>query len=787
MAIYTVRIEADATSCPVLLSNGNLVESGKVSETRHYTVWNDPYPKPSYLFAIVAGNLVRTASEFTTMSGKKVDLHIYTAAKDQNKTQWAMESLKRAMKWDEDKFGLEYDLNLFNIVAVDDFNMGAMENKSLNIFNSKLILTSPTTSVDSDFESVEGVVGHEYFHNYTGNRVTCRDWFQLTLKEGLTVYRDHEFSSDMNGKDVQRIQNVIRLRASQFPEDSGPMSHPVRPDSYLKMDNFYTATVYEKGSEVVRMYATVLGEDGFRKGMDKYLGDNDGKAVTCDDFWQAMVDANKDHPAAKDMPALLDWYAQAGTPTLTVTRSYNEADRTLTITLKQTHKPTPGQPTKKPVLIPVRTGLVGADGQPLPVILRDTEYAHLDNQHNAILRLVKEEQSFTFEQVPPDTVPSVLRGFSAPVYLVNEGQTDEELAFLLKYDSDFVNRWDAGQAYARKVVLSVYDSARQSVQAALGDKITAEAYQSLNLNAFVEQALREQDQLVQAYTDALRSVFTDKELAGGFIASTATLPPYAQSFEELAQKYRGAGGVDPVLLFSVNQKIAEAVGAGLTPELEQIVSQTDQALQGLNYEPSPEQIGNRALRNSSLAYLSRKKTEDRIANLHQRYHAATNFTDETAMLRAISHFDTNSERRQEAFDRFFEKFQNEPLALLVWIREQVSTHDENSVQSIRRLLEHPKINLMNPNTCYNLFLGFARGGIPAFHNINGEGYKFLADSIEMMDKKNPHVASAMTGPFTLYKSLDPIRQKLVEEQLQRLNKASLSENVSELLVRTLNM
>ncbi|KAK9846623.1 hypothetical protein WJX81_007796 [Elliptochloris bilobata] len=748
MAKYTTRVEAAKEPYPVLLSNGNLLDSGDLPDGRHFAVWEDPFPKPCYLFALVAGSLSLKEDTFTTRSGRSITLRIYAEAKDIDKVGHAMRSLQKAMKWDEDVFGLEYDLDLFNIVAVSDFNMGAMENKSLNIFNSRLVIASPATSSDLDFARVEGVVAHEYFHNWTGNRVTCRDWFQLTLKEGLTVFRDQEFSADMNSRAVKRIDDVTRLRTAQFAEDSGAMSHPIRPDKYIKMDNFYTLTVYEKGAEIVRMYNTLLGKEGFRKGMDLYFQRHDGQAVTCDDFRAAMADAK-----GRDLSAFAAWYGQAGTPQVTVAGEYDAAARTFTLSASQRTPPTPGQSDKAPVPIPIAVGLLGADGQELPLHLKGHENGAAPTTE--VLLLEGAQQEFVFTEVSERPVPSLLRGFSAPVKLEVEGQDEEQLRFLLAHDSDPFCRWEAGQRLLRSLLMALY--------AAAADTAKGES---------VEERVAGAGGVPEALVGALRAVLDDPSLDGAFVAAAISLPSASELIDDIP-------GVDPVVLHDVRQYVARQLAEQLRPELEAAVKRTDSA-PGEAYSPDAASAARRALKNRALYYLGELGDAEVGADLLRRTREATNMTDHIAALAAL--IDHPGAERDTALQEFYEAWKGEPLVLLKWIGIQAGAHVPGNLGAVKGLLGHPAFALSNPNMCYALFLSFLRS-TPNFHAADGSGYAFLADSILQVDKVNRQVAARMTGSsaFTSVRKFDARRQGLMRAQLQRiLAQDGLSENVYEI-------
>lgn len=674
MATYTTRIEADKEKYPVLLSNGNLIEEGELEGGRHFAVWEDPFKKPCYLFALVAGKLSMKQDTFRTVSGRDVTLRIFVQEENIGKVDFAMDSLIKAMKWDEDTFGLEYDLDIFNIVAVDDFNMGAMENKSLNIFNSRLVLATPNMATDGDFARIEGVVGHEYFHNYTGNRVTCRDWFQLTLKEGLTVYRDQEFSGDMNSKPVQRITDVIRLRSSQFTEDAGPMAHPVRPDSYIKMDNFYTVTVYEKGAEVVRMYETLLGKDGFRKGMDLYFQRHDGCAVTCDDFLAAMADAN-----GEDLSDLSKWYGQAGTPVVKAKGTYDAANNTYTLSLSQSCPATPGQDTKLPVLVPIRVALLGPDGKPVALRLRGSD-GNAENE--VVLRLRDGSQDFVFEGVATEPVPSLLRGFSAPVKLEIENQTDENLEFILANDTDPFNRWEAGQILGRKLVLDLYDAA---IKAAGQDP------------ASVAKAARDAGGVSNSLVEAFRSLLNARDLDGQYRAYAIGLPSTSELVGAIPQ-------ADPVVLHHIRSFIVKEIAQRLRPDLEAAIAENDDA-PGVPWTFTSEACARRALKNRALGYLASLKDESITESIFNRFKEATNMTDEISALGALDI--AGGQRRNEAFDMFFAKWKSEPLVLLKWLGLQAGSNIDGNLETMKRLMEDEACyNAKNPNNNYSVRLRF---------------------------------------------------------------------------------
>ncbi|XP_057775839.1 puromycin-sensitive aminopeptidase-like isoform X1 [Salvia miltiorrhiza] len=745
MAKYTCRIEGDKSLYPVLLSNGNLTEQGELEGGKHYAVWEDPFVKPCYLFALVAGQLESRDDTFITRSGRKVLLRIWTPAQDIPKTAHAMYSLKAAMKWDEDVFGLEYDLDLFNIVAVPDFNMGAMENKSLNIFNSKLVLASPETATDGDYAAILGVIGHEYFHNWTGNRVTCRDWFQLSLKEGLTVFRDQEFSSDMGSRPVKRIADVSKLRSYQFPQDAGPMAHPVRPHSYIKMDNFYTVTVYEKGAEVVRMYKTLLGASGFRKGMDLYFKRHDGQAVTCEDFFAAMRDAN-----GADFSNFLLWYSQAGTPCLNVVSNYNAEAKTYSLKFSQEVPPTPGQPVKESMFIPVALGLLGSDGKDMPLssVYHDGKLDSISNNgqpaHTTVLRVTKKEEEFVFNDVPERPVPSILRGYSAPVRMDSD-LTDTDLYFLLANDSDEFNRWEAGQVLARKLMLSLVSDYQQN--------------KPLVLN--------------QQFLNGVESILCDSSLDKEFIAMAITLPGEGEIMDMMEV-------ADPDAVHAVRSFIRKQLASELKDKLLYTVKKNRSSEE---YVFDHHNLSRRALKNTALAYLGSLEDAEMTELALHEYRTATNLTEQFAALVALDQ--KPGEVRDEVLADFYNKWQHEYLVINKWFALQAMSNIPGNVENVRKLLDHPAFDIRNPNKVYSLIGGFC-GSPVNFHAKDGSGYKFLGEMVVQLDKINPQVASRMVSAFSRWKRYDETRQNLAKAQLEMILAANgLSENVFEIASKSL--
>jgi aminopeptidase N len=745
MAKYTCRIEADKTLYPVLLSNGNLIEQGDLEGGKHFALWEDPFKKPSYLFALVAGQLGCREDSFVTCSGHNVTLRIWTPAQDLPKTAHAMYSLKAAMQWDEEVFGLEYDLDLFNIVVVPDFNMGAMENKSLNIFQSRLVLASPETATDGDYAAILGVVGHEYFHNWTGNRVTCRDWFQLTLKEGLTVFRDQEFSSDLGCRTVKRIADVSKLRIYQFPQDAGPMAHPIRPHSYIKMDNFYTVTVYEKGAEVVRMYKTMFGASGFRKGMDLYFQRHDGQAVTCEDFYAAMCDANN-----AQLPNFLQWYSQAGTPTVKVSSSYDPSSQTFSLKLSQEVPPTPGQPVKEPMFIPVAVGLVDSTGKDMPLtsVCSDGTLQTLSSDgkpvFTTVLQFKKKEEEFIFKNVPEKPVPSLLRGYSAPVRLDSD-LSESDLFFLLANDSDEFNRWEAGQVLARKLMLSLVADFQQQKTLILNPK----------------------------FVDGLRSILRNTSLDKEFIAKAITLPGQGEIMDMMPV-------ADPDAVHAVRNFIKKELALQLKDDLRAAVTSNRSSEA---YTFNHDSMARRALKNTCLAYLASLNEPDVTELALHEYKTATNMTEQFAALAALSQ--NPGQVREDALLDFYNKWQNDYLVVSKWFALQATSDIPGNVVNVQKLLSHPAFDLRNPNKVYSLIGGFC-GSPVNFHAKDGSGYKFLGEVVLQLDKINPQVASRMVSAFSRWRRYDETRQALAKAQLEMIVSANgLSENVYEIASKSL--
>ncbi len=732
MTLYDVTIEADKDRYPVLLSNGNVVDKGESGDGRHWVRWSDPFHKPSYLFALVAGDLAHIEDRFTTMGGREVKLRVYVEEENIDRCGHAMESLKRAMKWDEERFGLEYDLDIYNIVATNDFNMGAMENKSLNIFNSRCVLASPETATDLDFQVVEGVIGHEYFHNWTGNRVTCRDWFQLTLKEGLTVFRDQEFTSDMHSRAVKRIQDARDLRSRQFPEDAGPMSHPIRPDRYEEINNFYTMTVYQKGAAVIRMVHTLLGEEGFQKGMKLYFERHDHQAVTCDDFIAAMADAND-----VDLGHFSLWYSQSGTPLVRVEGEYDESKARYILHMQQHTPPTPGQPVKKPLVIPVAAGLLERNGREID--LSSSGHGEIRGLHSAILILDREKKSFVFENVRAEPVPSLLRGFSAPVKLEYD-YSDADLALLMTHDSDTFVRWEAAQLLAS--------------------------------NAIFQQRKRisrgESPELSKTLQSAVRSLLTDLESDPALLGEALKLPgeDYLAELMEV---------VDVDGIHEAREFIRQSLASSLEAEFRACYQRmTDES----PYLNTPEAIARRSLKNVCLAYIAYCDNGDEAAAA--QLEASDNMTDTLAAIGALVY--SGSSRAPSALAGFEARWRNNALVMDKWFAIQAGRPASDTVDQLPELMEHPAFSYKNPNKVRSVVGIFSMANPVGFHVADGRGYRFVADQVIALDKLNPQVASRMASAFNHWKRYDPQRQALMSGQLKRIrDQDSLSPDVSEIV------
>ncbi|MGF6857380.1 aminopeptidase N [Paraburkholderia sp. CI3] len=756
MASFTVTLRASKADYPVLLSNGNLLEQGELPDGRHFARWEDPFRKPSYLFALVAGKLVALEERVKTGSGKEKLLQVWVEPHDLDKTRHAMDSLIHSIRWDEQRFGLELDLDRFMIVAVSDFNMGAMENKGLNIFNTKYVLANPETATDTDFSNIEAVVGHEYFHNWTGNRVTCRDWFQLSLKEGLTVFRDQEFSADMAGgatdeaaRATKRIEDVRVLRQMQFAEDAGPMAHPVRPESYVEINNFYTMTVYEKGSEVVRMYQTLFGRDGFRHGMDLYFKRHDGQAVTCDDFRHALADAN-----GRDLAQFERWYSHAGTPRVSVRTRYDAAQQRYSVTLRQGYGDAVAaarETQKGPLLIPFAIGLIGKDGRDLPLQL-DGE-ANASESTTRVLEFTQTEQTFTFVNVGQEPLPSLLRNFSAPV-IVEYDYTGEQLAFLLAHDSDPFNRWEAGQRLATRELLAL------AARAATG------------------AALQFDDSVVAAFA----RVLTDETLSPAFRELALMLPSEAYLAEQMAES-------NPAAVHAARQFVRKRLANALRDDWLKVYEQhrTPGA-----YETTPEAAGHRALKNLALSYLTElDDSADAVRLAAAQYETANNMTDRAAALSALLNAAApqgGSPEAQHALDDFYRRFEKEPLVIDKWFALQATQRGGTRhpvIDTVRKLMTHPAFNLKNPNRARSLIFSFCAANPAQFHAADGSGYAFWAEQVIALDALNPQVAARLARSLELWRRFTPALRDSMRAALEKVAAQVKSRDVREIVEKAL--
>jgi aminopeptidase N len=752
MASYTVTLRADKDRYPVLLSNGNLVERGELPDNRHFAKWVDPHRKPSYLFALVAGRLISREQRIVTRAGKEHLLQVYVRPGDMDKTEHAMNSLIASVVWDEARFGLPLDLERFMIVATSDFNMGAMENKGLNIFNTKYVLANSATATDTDFANIESVVGHEYFHNWTGNRITCRDWFQLSLKEGLTVFRDQEFSMDLcadpSARAVKRIEDVRVLRTMQFPEDAGPMAHPVRPDQYVEINNFYTVTVYEKGAEVVRMMQTLVGRDGFRKGMDLYFQRHDGQAVTCDDFVQAIADANPDSDLARHLPQFKHWYSQSGTPRLQASGRYDAAERRYTLTMSQSCPATPGQSEKQPFVIPVALGLIDAQGQDLALRLQGETQA---TGGTRLLVLTQASDSFVFEDIDAEPVPSLLRGFSAPV-IVENGLTDDQLLHLLAHDSDAFNRWEAGQQLALR-----------------------RAVQAVRANGPVGP-----EPLDAAFIEAMRAVLRHPMLDAALKELVLTLPAETYIAEQLDV-------VDPQRIHAVRETMREQLAEALQADWAWAF---EQHKDNGAYRPDSEGSGRRALTGLALTHLciAARASGDGVwpGKAYQRFKDAGNMTDRFNALSAL--VVSGQPLAQEALARFHAMFKDEALVIDKWFALQAGAPDRggNVLPAVRQLMNHPDFNLKNPNRARSVIFSFCSANPAGFHRSDAAGYVFWSERVLELDAINPQVAARLARALDRWKKLaEPYRSAAREAIARVAAKSDLSADVREVVTRAL--
>mgnify|MGYP002661883085 FL=1 len=767
MASYTVTLRADKALYPVLLSNGNLVDSGALDDGRHFAKWVDPHKKPCYLFALVAGKLVAREQLIKSRSGSNHLLQVYVRPGDLGKTEHAMNSLMYSVAWDEARFGLPLDLERFMIVATSDFNMGAMENKGLNIFNTKYVLASEATATDTDFANIESVVGHEYFHNWTGNRVTCRDWFQLSLKEGLTVFRDQEFSQDLAGspsaRAVKRIEDVRVLRTAQFPEDAGPMAHPVRPDSYIEINNFYTVTIYEKGAEVVRMMQTlatggasgISGREGFARGMKLYFERHDGQAVTCDDFASAIADANPTSDLARLLPAFKRWYSQAGTPHVHATGNYDAASRTYTLTLTQSCAPTPGQSAKEPFVIPVELGLLSASGAALPLQMADES---APGAASRTVVLTEPTQTLTFVHVDAEPVPSLLRNFSAPVVL-DIDYTDAQLLTLLAHDADAFNRWEAGQRLALRIAINT---------------IADSAYQA-SANGTFDHKFLDAD-----FIEAMRTVLRNPALDAAFKELVLTLPSETYIAEQL-------NVVDPQRIHAVREAMREQLALALQADWEWAWEQNQDTG---GYRPDPVSSGRRALSGLALQMLciAARRTGDVVwpGKAYQRFKVAANMTDRFNALTAL--VASGSELAAPALARFHTLFKDEPLVIDKWFALQAGAPDRggNVLPAVRQLMQHPDFSLKNPNRARSVIFSYCSANPGAFHRADAAGYVFWSDRVIELDAINPQVAARLARALDRWKKLaEPWRSGAREAIARVAARPDLSNDVREVVTRAL--
>lgn len=737
MSVYTVRLEAEKADAPVLLSNGNLVATGEVpGSTRHFAVWHDPHPKPAYLFALVGGALDHVRQDYVTAEGHKVELAVYVEPGKAERAGWALDSLVRCMRWDEQVFGRNYDLDVFNVVAVSDFNMGAMENKGLNIFNDKYVLADPQTATDGDYASIEAIIAHEYFHNWTGNRITCRDWFQLCLKEGLTVFRDQEFSADERSRPVKRIADVRTLRSTQFSEDAGPLAHPVRPRAYKEINNFYTPTVYEKGAEVIRMLKVLIGDEAFRQGMDLYFERCDGTAATIEEFLACFAESS-----GRDLSHFARWYEQAGTPTVVASGRYDAAARRYTLELAQSTPPTPGQPEKRPVVLPIKLGLVGSHGD-LSLKTNSNAYAG-----DGLVVLDTSSLSISFEDVAEAPIPSLMRGFSAPARL-DLDLSDAELLRLFSADSDSFNRWQALQTVAtRALVASGKPGADRNA-----------------LTATAAELGRALDDFVKA--DAL----TDP----AFAAQVLRLPAPADIAREIG------GDVDPDAIFAAHRSLSGAIGKTLLGNLPGLRAAL--ATSGA-YRPDAASAGRRALRNELLGLAALAAPAEGAGLCEEQFATADNLTDRLAALAAMTLIP--GERREALIACFAEAYAREPLVLDKWLMAQALIPEPETLERVKRLMQHPAFSLGNPNRVRALIGGFA-ANLTQFNRADGEGYGFVSDIVIALDKTNPQVASRLLGSFKSWRMLEPGRKRLAREALSTVARMpNLSRDVADIAERAL--
>ena len=742
MSKFTTRIEANKNTYPILLSNGNKIDSGDSGEGRHWVSWEDPFKKPCYLFALVAGDLAVKEDHFITMSGRSVLMQLFVEPHDLDKCDHALLSLKNSMKWDEDVYGREYDLDIYMIVAVSHFNMGAMENKGLNIFNTSCVLANPETTTDMAFQRVEGVVAHEYFHNWSGNRVTCRDWFQLSLKEGFTVFRDEEFSADMGSRTVKRIEDVTFLKTVQFAEDAGPLAHPIRPESYIEMNNFYTTTVYNKGAEVVRMIHTLVGKDGFRKGTDLYFERFDGQAVTTDDFVSAMEEVNK-----IDLSQFKHWYSQAGTPHLSVSDSFDEKAGTYTLHVRQQTKPTPKQAEKAAFFIPLKTALLDNSGAELKLSLKSGNAVGSEQADgNELILLVDQfEQDFVFSNIPVKPTPSLLRGFSSPVTL-EYNYSNDQLGLLMRHDSDGFIRWDAAQQLSKNCIFAQIENLQNGKPVVL------------------------EEALMEGFRDILSEKGLDKEL----VSKILTLPSEAYLVGLMQPANISA-------IHAVRQSLIVQLATGLKKYFLEAFKEN---ISQLEYQPSAEQIAQRSLKNCCLQYLMTLTDESSQNECALQFSGANNMTDVAAALRAMVHND--APQTEEALQLYYDKWKHEPLVIDQWFAIQASSPVENCLLKVKRLMEHPLFELTNPNKVRALIATFCSANLVNFHNSDGSGYEFLSEIVLKLDAINPQIAARIVNPLSRWRQQDDLRRELMVAALEKIkSEPNLSNDLYEMVSKSL--
>ena len=754
MSKYTCTIVADKERYPVLLSNGNPIGKGLLENNRHWVKWEDPFKKPCYLFALVAGDLACIKDSFTTASNRKVAICFYVERVNANRCNHAIQSLKKAMKWDEDIYARQYDLDLYMVVAVNDFNAGAMENKGLNIFNSKYVLAATKTATDTDFDDIESVIAHEYFHNWTGNRITLKNWFQLSLKEGLTVYRDQEFSADMTSNGVRRVIDVKLLRENQFTEDAGPMSHPVMPSSYIEVNNFYTSTVYEKGAEVVRMLRIILGHKVFFKGMELYFQRFDGQAVTTDDFIETMEISSNIDGIKKDLTQFKLWYTQSGTPIVTATLSYNLETKICSLTLSQNFKPPFSDKNKeinkKPMHIPIAVGLLDKNGIDIPLVIDDENNAPVSTK---ILNLTCTKQTFNFINILEKPIPSLLRGFSAPVH-IKYSYSDEELIFLMANDSDDFNKWDAGNRLFLRTTLRLVNDYKNNKKIILNDDIIMALYKILTNNSSGNLNDNAQDKL--------------------FIAFMLTIPSELEIGDEMDI-------IDVDTIHFVRQFVIKAIAKKLEKTFFEIYHKNHD----INYSFYGDAKARRKLKNLALFYLSKCDVPQYIDLVYKQFKNADNMTDELSALSILSNISCNE--NEKSLQEFYEKWKHDPLVLDKWFAVQGTSILKGTLDKVKKLTKHPNFSMKNPNKVRSLIGAFCGRNPSSFHDISGKGYQFLADNIILLDDFNPQIASRLASLFNKWKKYDEKRGDLMKEQLKRIKKSpKLSKAVYEIVIKALN-